>query len=212
MSFFESIPPPLPPAPVRRLAWMRPDGVIPESVPATVVLIRTDQVAVAVGSVRAYPNGFEFTVHSRLRHEDASSWRAPDPFEEDGPGPGPAQPRGGLRLGVMFADGRRGATTGRLMPRDDPRNLVLQREGGGGDNRRWDLDFWVYPLPPDGPVTLVTSWLKYGVAETRAELDGASIRAAAERAVLLWPDDPVEEPGAGWTASSMTAHAPDDPS
>lgn len=133
MSFFDSIPQPPPPEQIRRPrpVWVRPDGVIPGSVPATVVLIRTEQVAVAVGSVRAYPNGFEFTVHSRLRREDASGWRAHDPFEEDGPGTGPPQPQGGPRLGVMFADGRRAATTGRPMPRDSRGNLVLQREGGG---------------------------------------------------------------------------------
>jgi hypothetical protein len=76
MSFFESIPQPPPSEPVRhrRPAWMRSDAVVPASVPASVVLIRTEQVAVAVGSVRAYPNGFEFTVHIRLRGEAESSW------------------------------------------------------------------------------------------------------------------------------------------
>ena len=75
MSFFDSIPlPPAPPEPVRRRrpVWMRSDVVIPGSVPAEVVLIHTGQVAVAIGSVRAYPNGFEFTLHTRLRGEDES--------------------------------------------------------------------------------------------------------------------------------------------
>jgi hypothetical protein len=27
-------------------------------------------VAVAISGLRAYPNGFEFTVHARVRHED----------------------------------------------------------------------------------------------------------------------------------------------
>ena len=40
-------------------------------------------------------------------------------------------------------------------------------------------------MPPEGPVTVVASWLRHGVAETRAELDGAAIREAAERAVIL---------------------------
>src|SRR5262249_60544890 len=68
MSFFDSIPqPPAPPEPVRRRrpVWMRSDVVIPGSVRAEVVLARTGQVAVAIGSVRAYPNGFEFTLHTR---------------------------------------------------------------------------------------------------------------------------------------------------
>jgi hypothetical protein len=46
---------------------MHPDAVIPGSVPAELVLIRTGHVAVAVGSVRGYPNGFDFTLHVRVR-------------------------------------------------------------------------------------------------------------------------------------------------
>jgi hypothetical protein len=49
-------------------------GLRPRSVPAEVVLIRTERVAVAVGCVRAYPNGSEFTVHIHLRREDETSW------------------------------------------------------------------------------------------------------------------------------------------
>ena len=44
-------------------------------------------------------------------------------------------------------------------------------------------------------MTFVASWLEYGVTEARAELDGAAIRAAAVRAVILWPEEP--EPGEG---------------
>jgi hypothetical protein len=47
--------------------------VIPASVPAEGVLIRPEQVAVAIGSARAYPNGFEFTLYIRLRREGESS-------------------------------------------------------------------------------------------------------------------------------------------
>ena len=71
MSFFDSIPQPPPPEPVRhrRPAWMRSDAVIPGLVPWEAMLARTGQVAVAVGGLHAYPNGFEFTVHARLRRE-----------------------------------------------------------------------------------------------------------------------------------------------
>jgi hypothetical protein len=67
---------------------MRPDAVIPGSVPAEVVLIRTEQVAVAIGSVRAYPNGFEFTLHTRLRREDETAPGWSDPLERHGAGGG----------------------------------------------------------------------------------------------------------------------------
>ena len=69
-------------------------------------------------------------------------------------------------------------------------HLVLLKVGSGGTERQWDGNFWVHPLPPDGPVTFVASWLLHEVAEARAELDSSAIRQAAGRAVILWPDQP----------------------
>ena len=50
MGLFESIPQPRPPEQVRseRPAWMRSDAVIPGLVPAEMLLVRTEQVAVAI--------------------------------------------------------------------------------------------------------------------------------------------------------------------
>jgi hypothetical protein len=176
------------------------------------MLIRTGQVAVAIGSVRAYPNGFEFTAHLRMRGEDEDELGWHDPFDRHGwRGRQPSDD--GLRLGVLYADGRRGATTGHWWPDEaaDPGRLVLQQGSSGGSARRWDGEFWVHPLPPDGPVTFVASWPEYGVAETRAELDGTAIRAAAARAVILWPEELGTEPGGGsaWS-QSITSYKPDD--
>ena len=198
MSFFDSIPPP--PEPVRRrgLPWTPPDTVIPGSVPADVMLIRTEQVAVAVGSVRAYPAGFEFALHTRLRHKDETRHGGADPLEPRVPWRGRQVPGEMLRLGLMYADGRRTAThPGRPLGDDDtdPGRLVMLECGSRGSPRRWDGDFWVHPLPPEGPVTFVASWPRYGVAETRVELDGATIREAAGRAVTLWREEPETEPG-----------------
>jgi hypothetical protein len=215
MSFFDSIPqPPPPPEPVRRPrpAWTQPDAVIPGPVPAEMLLIRTGQAAVAISGIRAYPNGFEFTVHVRVRDADEMQPGPHDPFDRHGRrrlAPGEV-----LRLGVMYADGRRAATTGGYWPpgdEADPGSLVLCQGGGGGNARRWDGEFWVYPLPPEGPVTFVASWLKYGVAETRAELAGSAIRTAAGRAVRLWPEEP-DEPGGGyaWSSRVITAGEPGD--
>ena len=193
---------------------MRSDAVIPTSVPAEVVLIRTEQVAVAVGSVRAYPNGFEFTLHIRLRREAESSWPGhSDPFERHRPRRGTQWNDDQLRLGILYADGRRAATTGvhyRLPDDDDDGRLVLQQGGGGGSSCSQDWDFWVHPLPPDGPVTLVGSWAEHSIAESRAELDGAAIRAAAGRAVTLWPEEPESEPGGAWRSHTITAGKSDD--
>jgi hypothetical protein len=165
---------------------MRPDTVIPASVPADLLLVRTDQVAVAVGSVRAYPNGFEFTVHTRLHRVDREVDLSGDPFSWHRRFRGAHGRSDALRLGVLYADGRRTATTSPRERGDDSSDqLVLSQQGGGGSARRWDQNFWVHPLPPDGPVTLIASWLEHDVTETRAELDGAAIRAAAGRGPIL---------------------------
>jgi hypothetical protein len=211
MSFFESFPEPAPAPPYRpqRSPWERPDTVIPGSVPGELVLIRTDNAAVAIGSVRSYPNGFEFTVHARLRREDETRGHFDaDPFQFHRHGKiGHEQV---LRLGVLFANGRRAATTGGMPSRPrEPGGLILYQDGGGGNTLSYDTNFWVHPLPPDGPVTLVASWLAQGVAEARAELDGTAIREAAERAITLWPEEPGSAPGASWTTSTITATSPD---
>lgn len=212
MSFFDSIPQPPPPEPVRRPhpAWMQPDAVIPGSAPGELLLIRTRDVAVAIGSIHAYPNGFEFTAHVRMRGsaENRPGWHDPfGRFETRGPNASGDV----LRLGLVYADGRRGATTGGHWQPDDPEHLVLLPGGSGGSDRRWDGTFWVHPLPPDGPVTFVAAWPEYGAAETRAELDGATIREAATRSVVLWPEEPEIGPGGGSGWSSITAYKVDDP-
>jgi hypothetical protein len=216
MSFFDSLPQPPPPEPVRspsRPPWMRSETVIPGSVPAEVIVVRTEQVAVAVGSVRAYPNGFEFTVHVRMRREDETAWPgAGDPFDRQQRDPqGREDP---LRLGILYADGRRTATTSRRWPLgDDTDNgdLILHSGGGGGGGRNWDSEFWVHPLPPPGPVTLIISWLKYGIGEASTELDGGAIAEAATRAVVLWPQDPDFESSTSWRSGTITATRADPP-
>lgn len=113
----------------------------------------------------------------------------------------------------MYADDRRGATTGghwRPDQDDDPGRLVLEHGSSGGTVRRWDGNFWVHSLPPDGPVAFVASWPEYG--GDGAELDGTAIRAAAARAVILWPEEPETAPGVGaWSSQTITAHSADEP-
>jgi hypothetical protein len=184
VSFFESIPEPPPPS------ELRPGGVIPGVTPAALSLIRTDKVAVAISGLRAYPNGFEFTVHARVRHEDLPWGVSPTDSTAD---PRTRQaPDKALRLGVLYADGHRARTADyRPHPLVDHRPsseyLTFLEVGRDGTDRQWNGDFWVHPLPPDGPVTFVASWLLYGMAEARAELDSSVIHEAAGRAVILWP-------------------------
>src|SRR5256885_6760927 len=51
------------------------------------------------------------------------------------------------------------------------------------------LRYWVWPLPPPGPVAFVCEWPAFGIPESRAELHARLILDAAARAVELWPED-----------------------
>jgi hypothetical protein len=83
---------------------------MPGVAPAPLSLIRTDEVAIAISGVRAYPNGFEFTVHARVRHEDLP-WGMP-PIDSTADPRTRQAPEKALRLGVLHADGHRARTPG----------------------------------------------------------------------------------------------------
>jgi hypothetical protein len=208
MGFFDSIPELPPREPVREpnLGWLPSDAVIAGAMPGGLLLLRTEDVAVSIGGIYAYPNGFEFYVHVRMRgsyKDDAQVWGDPFGFGRHGPSTG-----AGLRFGVLFADGRRGAMgQDHLTVVAHREGVVVTRHGGGsGTPWRWDAKLWVHPLPPDGPVRLVADWPALGVAETHVELDGTAIRAAAARAVVLWPEPKISHGLPSWGSSSIVAH------
>ena len=191
MSFFEDTP--MRPRPRRRpmSEWALPDGVIPGVIHIGLILIRTDELAVAVNSVAAYPNGFEFTVHALLHHEQLA-WGI-SPIDPSADAVTKQYPEQALRLGIQYADGRRARSNNyQPMPVDDTdgEDLLMTETGSGGTGRQWGGRFWVHPLPSDGPVTFIASWLLRGVTEVSAALDSSVIHEAAGRAVILWPDEP----------------------
>jgi hypothetical protein len=196
MSFFE--PPARPPAGVARAvavsppAWLGPPhNVLPGIAPVQLIIARTDQTVVAVAGIQAYPAGFSFTLHLRLRNLSAREERQlpylldradleDDPLADDV-----------LRFGVQFADGGKATNLDRPSydPEHEPDRPVLREHGGGGGGAWWDMDLWVWPLPPAGPFAFVCAWPGRGIAESRVETDAGMILEAAGRAVTLWPDD-----------------------
>jgi hypothetical protein len=50
------------------------------------------------------------------------------------------------------------------------------------------MGFWLWPLPPAGPVAFVVEWPSEGIAETRVEIDATLLREAAARSEVLWED------------------------
>jgi hypothetical protein len=197
MSFFE--PPVRPTAEVARAkvvsppAWIRPPhNVLPGIAPVRLIVARTHETVVAVVGIQAYPAGFSFTLSLRLRNLSVrEEQRLPYLFDstdvEDDPLAGDF-----LRFGVQFADGRK-ATTLDHSPYDpegqEPDRPVLREHGGGGGGAAWDMEYWLWPLPPAGPFAFVCEWPGRGIAESRTEIDAELILEAAESAVILWPDN-----------------------
>ncbi|WP_194910919.1 hypothetical protein [Catenulispora rubra] len=210
MDFFDTFPEPAPPperppAPPRP-KWMMPDAALPAEMAENAIIVREEGLAIAIGGLSVYPNGFDFSLHIRSRSDgdqiDPYGHRRRRDYLRNTVRPDPGDPEQNLRVGVQFADGRRAASNQSLRPLTpdqdvDPDEVVLLGGHGGGGGRAYDLTYWIHPLPPEGPVTIVISWLAQGITEVRHDFDGAAILAAAEKAVQLWDDEPPR----GWVGS-----------
>jgi hypothetical protein len=207
------------PTPEQIERWARrmspPENEFPAGVGATLLLARTEDVAVGLTQMEAFSTGFRFTLTVRLRRPRPDLARGglsvlirADSY------PGveiPVENR--LLLGLEYPDGRRVSnltdphSAGPGADVDD--HLVLVPQGGGGGDRNVEQAFWVASLPAGGPVTVVLAWAAMGLPESRTVIDGDAITAAAGRSQVLWPMQPVEaplepppppRPSAGWFA------------
>jgi hypothetical protein len=193
MSFFDRLPPAPPPEPEPpRPAWMKPEAALAGVVAEELVLAHTDEAAVAVTGLLAYRTGFEVMLSAVLRREDRRGHLLqPDVLHWPGRDDEPLPPEF-FRVGVQFADG--GVATNLDRPpfpvtdAEPAGPLLLPVEGGGG-GRRYDLRYWVWPLPPPGLVAFVCQWPAHGIGESRVEIDAQLILDAATRAIELWPED-----------------------
>jgi hypothetical protein len=209
-----------PPTPEQREQWRRrmspPEYEFPAGVGLSVLLGRTADAAVGLTHLEAFSTGFRFTLAVRVRQ------------------PRPQFARGGLHmlisshvhpgidvrledrllLGIEYPDGRRASTLTDTRMRGpgamtDGEHLVLVQQGGGGGTHSVDQSYWVAPLPPDGPVTVVLAWPGFGMPESQTTLDASAILAAASHSQRLWPPQPATEspepppaprPSSGWFA------------
>jgi hypothetical protein len=166
-----------------------PQGwVLPTVLPAVRVLGRSDNARIALVGVRCWPDGVSLDLHLMCRQLP----RLAGP-RLDGPGDEWA-----FRFGVLTSEGRRAAARefppGPRPIAPDRSELVLRPIFGGGGrfHRRWE--FYLWPLPPKGRLTMVADWPAEGIPETFTELDAGEIRSAAARAVVVWRDLPHAEP------------------
>jgi hypothetical protein len=194
-----SEPPELPGPEVdyRPPAWVEPPAdEVPGIVPVELILARTPQRAIGLTGIRAYPTGFGCTLHLRLREVIPGEQSNVGAFNMFGDQVDPAGEFADyyLRLGVGFADGRKATNLERRRDFDDgrppdPPSLRLVR-WEGYDLLAWEVDVWVWGLPPPGPLAFVCEWPARGIPETRVEIDARLVLEAAGRAVAIWPEQP----------------------
>jgi len=159
----------------RGTPWDPPRNELPRIAASGLLLARTEVVAVAVTAIWAYQAGFEFWIKAQFRH----------------PGPGlDGQPdEQSLHVGVQFADGKKAVNVGHV---PDPAGsvtdgLILNPLSFGAGRRHQDRSYWVWPLPPAGPVTFVCEWPAFDIPETRADTEAQLILDAAGQSVQIWP-------------------------
>lgn len=199
-----------------------PDNEVPVGVAISAILARTDHLAVALIGAHAYSCGVGFDIAIRFRAEPRAR-RGARVFElinwhEPPESTGELDER--FLLGVEYPDGRTATNLGGPWPGwssdSDDTDPLLRSTGGSGGGRRYDQRFFLSPLPPTGPLTVVCRWPAFGVAETQTAIDGTAIADAGAQALVLWPrpseyDEPREPPepllpGTGWFAQALRDH------
>ena len=74
------------------------------------------------------------------------------------------------------AQGRREPDGGRLEHDSEPAcGPVLYPFADGGEPHLFVFRWRTWPLPPAGPLEFVCEWLTFGIAESRAGIDGAVV-------------------------------------
>ncbi len=198
----------------RRPEWLGPpEGELGVAVPVGSVLARSDRGVVAVSHALAYSTGisFELVAHvaglrpgrsDQFFHAQHIAHRGRRSDADD-------LPEEFLRVGVELADGARASNlTGRrpwgLPGETRPAGPLLVHAGGQGGqatetSATWSVAFWLWPLPPDGPLRLYCEWPAAGIALASAQVDAGALRRAAAGAARLWSAD---ESSAGTRGSS----------
>ena len=189
MTFFEPLPPPI--LPSQRAwappAWDRPsEGTLPATLAIDALLHEDEDSVWTIPTLDVYPNGFRVNVALQLNPH-----RQQDIQQRIRRGP-----MGMMRVGVRFSDGRVGGRGGGPafpgatgIPKDDdgvPTEPFVGFAGGGGGSGGWRFSAWVFPLPPDGPLEIFIALPQPATGEFKAIVDGTAVRAAAEKARVIW--------------------------
>jgi hypothetical protein len=186
-----------PEEPTRPRWFGPPEDELGAVVPQETVLARSDRAVVALSHAVVYSTGvaFDFLAVARglARAEANRVFHEQNMFEDDD------LPDALLRIGFELADGGRVSNLGgwrahrQLMAPDaEPEGpLLLPHAGGGGNSSGGQVTmkpgYWLWPLPPSGPLRISCEWPFVDIELATVEIDGSTLLNAATQARSLWP-------------------------
>ncbi|MCK7627081.1 ankyrin repeat domain-containing protein [Streptomyces sp. RS10V-4] len=118
---------------------------------------------------------------------------------------------GGLRCGLLLADGRKVTTLdGGSWPASGQSGPVLRLSGGTGGAFHHQLELHLSQMPPAGPTQLVVEWPDEQVPDTVTVFDAGPLRAVVREVREVWPETapPGTAPPAGTAADGPLAAGP----
>ena len=175
--------------------WSLPEHILGEPVPVCFILARSPTAVVRVQHMQAFTDGFEFQLVAHCRNIGGDGW---DPMHglaglRRTPGaPSDVLSDDHLRLRLQFADGSNASNLGPPMmaPAErSPSGPFLRSVSGEGGGSMVRMVYWVWPLPPPGPVVFSCEWPSHEIALTSHQIDASDILDAATRATELWPEE-----------------------
>jgi hypothetical protein len=194
--------------------------VVGRTVALNLVLGQSTKAVIWIPSVTVYPDGFELRLEIRQRDEEGWSDQFSLLHHRGSRSPDRELDPELLRFGIELSDGSKAtnvnAGTG---PRDwdtPPAGPILSGGDGGGGGlagggARLHYGYWVWPLPPEGPLSFVCEWPIADIAETRTEIDSAPLRDAAREAVIVWSGSETGADSDDWTYETHRVELPQSP-
>ena len=156
-----------------------PTGVVGGWVPWRIVLVHSDNAHAFVHGFEVFETGLLFQLMARFD---------PNSIEFDDTPRGPVVADTCPRIGVSFSDGRKAATSATGVPptggaEDRP---CMRGRGGTGHPGEWRRGYWLWPLPPPGPLTWHAIWPDLGIVESHVQVDASELGTAARASDRLW--------------------------
>jgi hypothetical protein len=172
-----------------------PDGEVGVAVPLSLVVGRSARAAVALRSATAYTTGAILDFYAVVRGMTSRNMTMlfhnqhlaePEVTNEF------------LRLGIEVADGERVSNLGNprmhsWKPGVTPEGPILLSQGGssggsGPGRVTFDQAYWLWPLPPPGPLRVFAEWPAFEIELSSVDLDAGALLEAAKRSRRLWDD------------------------